>query len=346
MDRRAVGVGVLAVVAVAFAAGAVSPSTAPASGGGVAFGAGGEESGVGAALGGVLWLVVLSALVAGGAWVFVERVRSGGGGERLRRRFVALTLAVAATIAGVLLVAVRVFEDGDGPGGPDGVGGPLVQGSPERTMATGAPGAGVVLAVLVALAVLVGGVLAVRRLRRSSSSDTPATADEDGEGDDGDGDADAASSVDEAALGAAAGRAATHLEGVGSAADNDVVRAWRELADVLELSRPASSTPREFAAAATAAGVDRAAVAELTKLFEAVRYGDRDPTGDRAERAIAALERIEATDDTGAPVDDATDRDGTRSSDVGDHAGTRSSDVGDHAGTRSSDADDSGGGRR
>lgn len=335
MDRRGVGVGVLAVVAVAFAAGAVSPSTAPTSGGGVAFGAGGAGSGTGAALGGVLWLVVLSVLVAGGAWVFVERARSGGGRTRLRRRFVALTLAVAATIAGVLLVAVRVFEDGNGPGGPDGVGGPLVQGSPERTMATGAPGPGVVLAVLVALAVLVGGVLAVRRVRRSSSSDTPATTDGDGEGEDGDGDADAASSVDEDALGAAAGRAATHLEGAGSAADNDVVRAWRELATVLDVPRPASSTPREFAAAATAAGVDRAAVAELTALFEAVRYGDRDPTGDRAERAIAALERIQATDDTGAAVDDASDR-----------AGTRSSDVDDHAGAHPADADDSGGERR
>jgi hypothetical protein len=325
MDRRGVGVGVLAVVAVALAAGAVSPSAAPASGGGVAFGAGSEGSGAGAVLGGVLWLVVLAVLVAGGGWVFVKRVRSSGGGTRLRRRFVALTLAVGVAVAGVLLVAVRVFEDGDGPGGPDGVGGPLVQGSPESATATGGPGPGVVLAVLVALAVLVGGVLAVRRLRGSSSRETPVVADDDdADDDDGDdGDADAPS-VDDGTLGAAATRAATHLESAGSPPENDVVRAWRELASVLELSRPASSTPREFADAATAAGVDRAAVAELTALFEAVRYGDRDPTGARAERAIAALERIQAaSDDVERTVHDAGDRAGASSLDADDSGGGR-----------------------
>ena len=320
MDRRGVGVGVLAVVAVALAAGAVSPSTAPASGGGVAFGAGGEGSGAGAALGGVLWLVVLAVLAAGGAWLFVERLRSGGGGRRLRRRFVALTLAVAAAVAGVLLVAVRVFEDGEGPGGRDGVGGPLVQGSPERAPATGAPGADVVLAVLAALAVLVGGFLAVRRLRGADSHAEGAAA----AADDGEGSADPEPSVDERALGAAAGRAATHLAGAGSSPENDVVRAWRELATVLDVSRPASSTPREFADAATAAGVDAAAVAELTALFEAVRYGDRDPTGERAERAIAALERIQAERDDGrATVHEGSDRAPARSRDAGDSRGGR-----------------------
>ena len=322
MDRRGVGVGVLVVVAVALAAGAVSPSTAPASGGGVAFGAGSGGSGAGAALGGVLWLAVLAVLAAGGAWLFVERLRSGGGGQRLRRRFVALTLAVAAAVAGVLLVAVRVFEDGEGPGGPDGVGGPLVQGSPERAPATGAPGAGVVLAVLLVLAVLVGGFVVVRRLRGTDSqAERVAAADDDGE--DGEND-DARASVDDSALGAAAGRAATHLAGAGSPPENDVVRAWRELATVLDVSRPASSTPREFADAATAAGVDEAAVAELTALFEAVRYGGRDPTGERAERAVAALERVQAErDDADGTPHDGSDRGGARSPDGDDYGGGR-----------------------
>jgi hypothetical protein len=74
-----------------------------------------------------------------------------------------------------------------------------------------------------------------------------------------------------------------------------------------------------------AAGVDEAAVAELMGLFEAVRYGGRDPTGERAERAIAALERIQVTD---------ADAEGTM------HA------TGDRAGSPSADVDDSGGGRR
>jgi hypothetical protein len=321
MDRRGVGVGVLAVGAVAFAAGAVSPSTAPASGGGVTFGAGGEGSGVGAALGGVLWLLVLVVLVAGGVWLFVERLRSGGGVGRMRRRFVAVTLAVVVAAAGVLLVAVRVFEDGEGPGGPDGVGGPLVQGSPESPTATGAPGVGVVLGVLVALAVLVGGWLAVRRLRGQDSREERVTAADDG---DDEPPADSGASVDDSTLGAAAGRAATHLEGGGSPPENDVVRAWRELAPVLAVSRPASSTPREFAAAATAAGVDEAAVAELTALFEAVRYGDRDPTGERAERAVAALERIQAASvDAEASADGRGDRARTHPPDVGDADGER-----------------------
>jgi len=326
MDRRGVGVGVLAVVAVALAAGAVSPATAPTSGGGVAFGAGGEGSGAGAALGGVLWLAVLAVLAAGGAWLFVERLRSGGGVGRLRRRFVALTLAVAAAVAGVLLVAVRVFEDGEGPGGRDGVGGPLVQGSPERAPATGAPGADVVLAVLLVLAVLVGGWFAVRRLRGTNSraEGDDLSSDEDDEGGDDEDSADSESPVDEGALGAAAGRAATHLEGAGSPPENDVVRAWRELATVLDVSRPASSTPREFADAATAAGVDEAAVAELTALFEAVRYGDRDPTDDRAERAVAALERVQAErDDADGTPHDGSDRGGARSPDGDDYGGGR-----------------------
>ena len=257
------------------------------------------------ALGGVLWLVVLVALVAGGGWLLVERLRSGGGGgRRLRRRFVALVLAVATVVAGVLLVAVRVFEDGEGPGGPDGVGGPLVQGSPESLTSTGGPGPGVILAVLVVLALLVGGWLAVSRLRADDGgereADEEASASDEDEPDDARADV-----VGGTALGSAAGRAAAHLDGAGSSPANDVVRAWRELAVVLPVARPETSTPREFASAATAAGVDPDAVAELTALFEAVRYGDRDPTGERAERAIAALERIEAEHAASDPPGDA-----------------------------------------
>lgn len=320
MERRGVVIGALAVAAVALAAGSVSPSTAPAGGGGATFGAGAGSGGV--ALGGVLWLAVLAALVAGGGWLLVARLRSdGGGGRRLRRRFLALVLAVGVVVAGVLLVAVRVFEDGEGPGGPDGVGGPLVQGSPESLTSTGGPGPGVILAVLVVLALLVGGWLAVRRLRAGGDADREADAasaasDEDDPDDPG------TDGVDGTTLGAAAGRAAAHLDDAGSPPENDVVRAWRELAAVLPVARPETSTPREFASAATAAGVDPDAVAELTALFEAVRYGDRDPTGERAERAVAALERIEAEHGTSEPPEDAAGA-GTEGDEAGERGGSR-----------------------
>jgi len=94
-------------------------------------------------------------------------------------------------------------------------------------------------------------------------------------------------------IGRAAGRAADRIEGADDF-ENEVYRAWREMADALPVDRPASSTPGEFAAAARDVGVDDDDVAELTELFEAVRYGGREATSDREERAVAALRRIEA----------------------------------------------------
>jgi len=95
-------------------------------------------------------------------------------------------------------------------------------------------------------------------------------------------------------LGRAAGRAADRIEGADDV-ENEVYRAWREMADALPIERPASSTPGEFAAAARGVGVDADDVDELTELFEAVRYGGREATGEREERAVAALRRIESS---------------------------------------------------
>jgi hypothetical protein len=89
-----------------------------------------------------------------------------------------------------------------------------------------------------------------------------------------------------------AGAAAARIEG--DAGDNGVYRAWREMTEALEVDRPASATPAEFAAAAVEAGVDEEPVSELTEVFERVRYGGADPTDDRERRAAAALRRIEA----------------------------------------------------
>ena len=97
---------------------------------------------------------------------------------------------------------------------------------------------------------------------------------------------------DLAAVARTAGRAADRIEG--DAGDNGVYRAWREMTEALDVDRPASATPAEFATAAVEAGVDEGPVSELTEVFERVRYGGADPTDDRERRAAAALRRIEA----------------------------------------------------
>jgi hypothetical protein len=95
-----------------------------------------------------------------------------------------------------------------------------------------------------------------------------------------------------AAVGRAAGAAADRIETTDDL-DNEVYRAWREMTTHLDVARPRSSTPAEFAAAAVDAGIDREDVTDLTTLFEEVRYGDRPATEDREEQALAALRRIE-----------------------------------------------------
>ncbi|WP_313692039.1 DUF4129 domain-containing protein [Halorarum halobium] len=118
-----------------------------------------------------------------------------------------------------------------------------------------------------------------------------------------------------AALGALAGEAADRLE-ADAVLGNEVYRAWSEMTALLDVENPRASTPAEFADAAVDAGMDRADVAELTDVFEAVRYGGADPTAEREERAIAAFRRIEGTyaDGTSDPADragGATDGAGT-----------------------------------
>ncbi|MFC4438360.1 MULTISPECIES: DUF4129 domain-containing protein [Natrialbaceae] len=95
-----------------------------------------------------------------------------------------------------------------------------------------------------------------------------------------------------AAVGSAAGRAADRID-EGTAVDNEVYRAWREMTALLEVERPESSTPREFADAAVDAGLERDHVEELTRLFEDVRYGDVETTAAMEERAVSVLRRIE-----------------------------------------------------
>ncbi|WP_141212635.1 DUF4129 domain-containing protein, partial [Halorubrum sp. Ea8] len=92
-------------------------------------------------------------------------------------------------------------------------------------------------------------------------------------------------------VGRTAGAAADRIER--SDADNGVYRAWRDMTEALDVDRPASSTPAEFAAAAVDAGVDAEPVGDLTAVFERVRYGGEEATEERERRAAEALRRIE-----------------------------------------------------
>lgn len=135
-----------------------------------------------------------------------------------------------------------------------------------------------VVAVLALVVTLLGTVLAVRR--RTSDRDRPAPADAEG---------------DEAvrrAVGRAAGRAAERIEGSDDA-DNEVYRAWREMTELLDVSRPETNTSGEFETAAVDAGMEPADVRELTELFELVRYGGHDLDQSDERRAVELLERIE-----------------------------------------------------
>ncbi|MFB6146679.1 MAG: DUF4129 domain-containing protein [Halobacteriaceae archaeon] len=129
-------------------------------------------------------------------------------------------------------------------------------------------------------------------------------------------------------LGELAGEAADRLARSATAVDNEVFRAWREMTDLLDVDRPESSTPREFAGAAKAVGMAPAHVEALTDLFREVRYGDREATDDREERAIAALRAIEDSyADGDADGDDAPDAgDQNPDEDRGDDAGDRDPD--------------------
>ena len=94
-------------------------------------------------------------------------------------------------------------------------------------------------------------------------------------------------------LAEAAGRAADRLEEHNADADNEVYRAWWGMTSLLEVPNPDSATPGEFADAAVDVGLDEDDVARLTRLFEEVRYGERDADS-REGRALEVFRTIEA----------------------------------------------------
>lgn len=74
--------------------------------------------------------------------------------------------------------------------------------------------------------------------------------------------------------------------------ENDVHRAWYAMARHLDVTAASSDTPRELAGTAIDQGLEREAVRDLTTQFERVRYGQGQPTAEREQRALAALERL------------------------------------------------------
>lgn len=185
-------------------------------------------------------------------------------------------LAVALCLGLLLLLAASLIlseplsggEPPDGPGSED-----IVPSGPDWPRAVAIP--------LVVVGVAVVAILLHRR-RSVVQGD-------DGEGGSMERSDDAAAS----ALGRTAGRAADKLDE--PADDNAVYWAWQEMAALLDPDDPETTTPREFASRAMAAGLTRDDVEDLTRLFETVRYGDRQATADRERRARDLLRRIETT---------------------------------------------------
>ena len=163
-------------------------------------------------------------------------------------------------------------EDYGEPGGGDG------EGTEETSSWDLAPFVGV----LAVLSLIFVGALAMAA--RSDDDETSGLAAEPDE-----------STDERAAVAAAAGRAADRItETATQHVDNEVYRAWDEMTRLLEVDNPDATTPGEFADAAIDAGLDAQHVEALTALFEDVRYGHRDSTAEREQRAIETLRAIEA----------------------------------------------------
>jgi len=148
----------------------------------------------------------------------------------------------------------------------------------------------VVLAVVAAVASLV--VVAYH-----ATGDDPKPASDD-TGDDPDEAADSGVNAS-LSVAAAAGEAADRIE-AGAGVDNEVYRAWREMAAETRIPDPSAATPGEFAAAARDAGMPAEDVAALTDVFREVRYGGAEATSDREERAVDALRSVQAAADPDA----------------------------------------------
>lgn len=91
----------------------------------------------------------------------------------------------------------------------------------------------------------------------------------------------------------------THLEN-SVIADNKIYQAWKKMTEEVDIPRPQTSAPREYAEKAIEEGKHPRAVERLTALFEEIRYGTKQPTPESETQAEEALEEItrEANEDT------------------------------------------------
>ncbi len=226
---------------------------------------------------------------------------------RLRTKLLGITvvmIAVYVTVIGALLLTIGCnppdlsFDGGGGLGAGEGE---ETEGDEGGTGGDDADGPETIPAVLT-VALLAGaliGVLGVFYVSGRDDEESP-TAEE----------ATSEPESDRAAIGRAAGRAADELESA-EGLGNAVYRAWAEMTAPLPVEDPESSTPAEFATAAVEAGMPRDEVTKVTALFEEVRYGGSEPSADQEQRAVEALRRIEAAyagDEIDAGIDDWEDR--------------------------------------
>lgn len=168
-------------------------------------------------------------------------------------------------------------ENGTDSGGDGGAGGEATSDSPQNGSRASPALFGIVGLAMVLLAAAV---------YRYSGTDVDVALEE------GTDETDESSSVQ--AVGQAAGRAADRLE-TDSDLENAIYRAWREMTDALDVAQPRTTTPEEFAEIAIEAGMSDEDVRELTRIFEEVRYGNRQPTPEREQRSQEALRRIQRT---------------------------------------------------
>ncbi|THE65043.1 DUF4129 domain-containing protein [Salinadaptatus halalkaliphilus] len=80
-------------------------------------------------------------------------------------------------------------------------------------------------------------------------------------------------------------------------ADNDIYQAWQTVTESVGKGDDDTATADDVRAAAIDHGFDAETVGELQRLFEDSRYGDRNPTAKREQRARELGRGLHATED-------------------------------------------------
>jgi len=291
VNRSTVAIVVLAalgVLAVGLIAGSIHSATALEDGGGSGFALGSGDGDLplpsvsgsaGQPGGGMPWLTK-AVLVLGAVVTLIGLIATISDPRRLAVILVFLgvvvLLSVLANSADFASSAasgspIGADQEADQPGAPQSPASPL-------SLAWA-------IVPLVGIVGLAAGVVYVSNAASDRDDEAPVEGEEGTSGED-----------DAAAVARIAGETAERIEEerqVGGDLENEVYRAWQEMTAQLSVPNPESTTPGEFAEAATGAGLDDDAVAELTELFEAVRYGGQNATESREQHAIRVLERVE-----------------------------------------------------